>query len=350
MSVAAVIILNYNGVHFLEQFLPSVVRYSEGHRIIVADNASTDTSLTFLAETYPQVEVMAFDQNYGFAEGYNRALASVENAYSILLNSDVEVTPHWIEPILSIMEADAQIVACQPKVRAYHQRELFEHAGAAGGYIDLLGYPFCRGRIIDYIEKDTGQYDDIVPVFWATGACFFAHTETYRRLGGFDALFHAHMEEIDLCWRIQAAGFKVCYQPQSVVYHVGGGTMPVTNPRKTYLNFRNSTGMLYKNTPYSQLLWKVSLKLALDLVAALRFYAIGKSKEGRAVLQAVTDFIKYRERWKESREKVPKKMAYKAGVMMPRLLVIERYLRKRKLFTQLKSIKVNSTTADCDSF
>ena len=335
MSVAAVIILNYNGVHFLEQFLPSVVAYSQGHRIIVADNASTDNSLNFLAEHYPQVEIMAFSQNYGFAEGYNRALATIDNSYSILLNSDVEVTPHWIEPVLSLMQSDSDIVACQPKVRAYHRKEYFEHAGAAGGYIDILGYPFCRGRVIDHLEKDTGQYDDIVPVFWATGACFFTHTETYRRLGGFDPLFHAHMEEIDLCWRIQAAGFKICYQPKSLIYHVGGGTMPASNPRKTYLNFRNSTGMLYKNTPYSQLGWKVVLKLGLDLVAALRFYAIGKDQEGKAVLKAVRDFVWHRRRWKESREKVPKKMGYKSGVMMPRLIVAERYIKKRKTFSSL---------------
>ena len=335
MNPAAVIILNYNGVHFLEQFLPSVVEHSEGHRIIVADNASTDNSLDFLAQTYPQVEVMAFDHNYGFAQGYNHALESIDNRYSILLNSDVEVTPHWIEPVLELMEADPRIVACQPKVRAYHQKEYFEHAGAAGGYIDTLGYPSCRGRIIDQVEKDTGQYDDAVPVFWATGACFFAHTETYRRLGGFDALFHAHMEEIDLCWRIQAADLKIYYQPQSTVYHVGGGTMPVTNPRKTYLNFRNSTGMLYKNTPSRQLWWKVPLKMALDVVAALHFYGTGKKKEGKAVLRAVADFIKYRKRWKESRSKVPKKVGYKAGVMMSQLLVVNRYVRRKKTFSSL---------------
>ena len=335
MDSAAVIILNYNGVHFLEKFLPSVVQHSAGHRLIVADNASTDNSLAFLAETYPQVEVMAFDHNYGFAQGYNKALSTIDNRYSILLNSDVEVTAGWIEPVLTLMENDPQIVACQPKVRAYHRKEYFEHAGAAGGYIDTLGYPFCRGRIFDSLEKDTGQYDDVIPVFWATGACFFARTDTYRQLGGFDALFHAHMEEIDLCWRIQAADLKIYYQPQSVVYHVGGGTMPVTHPRKTYLNFRNSTGMLYKNTPSGQLGWKLCLKLGLDLVAALRFYIAGKGKEGQAVLRAITDFIKHRKDWQESRRKVPKKIKSKPGVMMPRLLVVERYLKGKKVFSEL---------------
>ena len=335
MSPAAVIILNYNGVHFLEQFLPSVVEHSVGHRIIVADNASTDRSLDFLAEAYPQVEVMAFDQNYGFAQGYNHALEAIDNRYSILLNSDVEVTPHWIEPVVELMDADPQIVVCQPKVRAYYRKEYFEHAGAAGGYVDLLGYPFCRGRIIDQVERDTGQYDDVVPVFWATGACFFAHTETFRRLGGFDALFHAHMEEIDLCWRIQAANLKIYYQPRSTVYHVGGGTLPTTNPRKTYLNFRNSLGMLYKNVPSSQLWWKIPLKIGLDVVAALRFYGIGKSQEGRAVLRAIADFMKNRKEWKVHRENVPKKIGDRAGLIMPRLLVVERYLRKKKTFASL---------------
>ena len=335
MSAAAVIILNYNGVRFLEQFLPSVTNYSTGHRIIVADNASTDSSLDFLAAEYPEIEVFAFDENYGFAQGYNLALAKVDNQYSILLNSDVEVTPRWIEPVLALMESDPKIVACQPKIRAYHQKEYFEHAGAAGGYIDTLGYPFCRGRIIDQVEKDTGQYDDVVPVFWATGACFFAHTETYRRLGGFDALFHAHTEEIDLCWRMQAADLKIYHQPQSVVYHVGGGTMPATNPRKTYLNFRNSTGMLYKNTPSRQLWWKITLKIGLDLLAALRFYISGNRKDGKAVRQAVADFVRNRKKWKASRANVPKKLGSKAGVMMSRLLVIERYLKKKKTFSAL---------------
>ena len=335
MDPAAIIILNYNGAHFLEKFLPSVVEHSAGHRLIVADNGSTDNSLPFLSKVYPQIEVMAFDQNYGFAQGYNKALRTIDNEYSILLNSDVEVTAGWIDPVLKLMRSDPTIVACQPKVRAYHRKSYFEHAGAAGGYIDPLGYPFCRGRIIDVVEEDTGQYDDVVPVFWATGACFFAHTETYRRLGGFDALFHAHMEEIDFCWRIQAANLKIMYQPQSLIYHVGGGTMPVTHPRKTYLNFRNSTGMLYKNVPTAQLWWKLPLKLMLDGVAALRFFTEGKRQEGSMVVRAMADFIRYRKSWKASRQRVPKKMSSRPATMLPRLLVAERYLRKKKVFSAL---------------
>jgi GT2 family glycosyltransferase len=334
MSSAAVIILNYNGAHFLKKFLPSVVAHSQGHRLIVADNASTDHSLSFLAEEYPQVEVLSFDQNHGFAQGYNLALQNIDNPYSVLLNSDVEVTVGWIAPVLDAMERDPRVVAAQPKVRSYHQPNYFEHAGAAGGYIDYLGYPFCRGRIVDHLEPDAGQYDDPVPVFWASGACFFVRTEVFRQLGGFDPLFHAHMEEIDLCWRLQAANYKICYEPRSVVLHVGGGTMPATNPRKTYLNFRNSTGMLYKNTPRASLWPRVLLKLGLDGVAALRFLLQGKRPDAQAVLRAVLDFARQYRAWKRSRSRVAQKLG-SAPVMMPRLLVVERYLRGKKLFSAL---------------
>ena len=335
MSSAAVIILNYNGVHFLEKFLPSVVAHSTGHQLIVADNASTDNSLAFLADAYPQVEVLSFDQNHGFAQGYNLALRDIDNPYSVLLNSDVEVTAGWIDPVLEMMESDPQVVAAQPKVRSYHQPDHFEHAGAAGGYIDRLGFPFCRGRIVDQVERDEGQYDNPVPVFWASGACFFVRTEVFRQLGGFDPLFHAHMEEIDLCWRMQAANYQVCYQPQSVVYHVGGGTMPATNPRKTYLNFRNSTGMLYKNTPQQQLWPRVLLKLSLDGVAAGRFLLQGKLPDAQAVLRAMRDFLCRRSDWKNSRDQVPQKLG-ESPVMMTRLLLVERFLKGRKLFSDLK--------------
>ena len=335
MSSAAVIILNYNGVHFLEKFLPSVVAHSAGHRLIVADNASTDNSLAFLADAYPQIEVLPFAQNHGFAQGYNLALCDIDNPYSVLLNSDVEVTAGWIEPVLELMERDDQVVAAQPKVRSYHQPDHFEHAGAAGGYIDRLGFPFCRGRIVDQVERDAGQYDNSVPVFWASGACFFVRTEVFRKLGGFDPLFHAHMEEIDLCWRMQAADYQICYQPQSVVYHVGGGTMPATNPRKTYLNFRNSTGMLYKNTPQQQLWPRVLLKLSLDGVAAGRFLLQGKLPDAQAVLRAIRDFLRRHSDWKNSRDQVPQKLG-ESPVMMPRLLLVERFLKGRKLFSDLK--------------
>lgn len=337
MTQAAVIILNYNGLHFLKQFLPSVTNYSAGHRVIVADNGSTDASLDFLREHYPEVEIMAFQENYGFAKGYDEALKLIDNKYSILLNSDVEVTENWIDPLISFMETDDKIVACQPKIRAYHQKDSFEHAGAAGGFIDMIGYPFCRGRILDTIEKDNGQYDDICKVFWVTGACFFVKTEIYRQLGGFDSIFHAHMEEIDLCWRINGAGYCIFFHPGSTVYHVGGGTMPVTNPKKTYLNFRNSTGMLYKNASTSTIWWKVPFKILIDLLAAFKFLWDGKLKDAQAVVIANIHFLTNFKHWKERRHN-NKKSEFREvkDTVYPGLLVFERYVKKRKYFSQLK--------------
>ncbi|MGD1894581.1 MAG: glycosyltransferase family 2 protein [Cyclobacteriaceae bacterium] len=347
MESAAIIILNYNGVHFLEQFLPSVVASSAGHRLIVADNASTDASLEFLQKNYPTVEIFAFEENYGFAEGYNQALNLVDNTYSILLNSDVEVTPGWIEPVLNLMEQDVSIAACQPKVKAFHQKSHFEHAGAAGGYIDQLGYPFCRGRIIDLTEEDKGQYDNIVPIFWATGACFFVRTQVYKSMGGFDASFFAHMEEIDFCWRLQRAGYKLYYHPQSVVYHVGGGTMPATNPRKTYLNFRNSTVMLYKNEKIISLLWKLPAKLGLDLLAMLYFRIQGKSQDGQAVWRAVVDFLGKFRQWKRPANHIQLVNRSTPFVMMKSLLVWERYFHGKKYFRELSfANRFNNTRWD----
>lgn len=336
MVQASVIILNYNGVHFLEKFLPSVVRYSQGHRVIVADNGSTDRSVSFLKAHYPMVETILFHQNYGFAKGYNEALRHIKTPYSILLNSDVEVTPQWIEPVLEMMEQNPNIAACQPKILSYEQKEYFEHAGAAGGYIDLIAYPFCRGRILDIIEKDKGQYDDVVPIFWATGACFFARTEIFRKLGGFDKIFYAHMEEIDLCWRMNALGYEIYYQPKSLVYHVGGGTMPVSNPRKTYLNFRNSTGMLFKNATLSQLLWKMPLKLTLDLLAAFKFFLDKKPKDGKAVLQSITSFLGNLGKWIKHRRKVSVRLRERHKSILPGLLVGERYIKGKRYFSELK--------------
>lgn len=335
MVQASVIILNYNGVHFLEKFLPSVVNYSQGHRVIVADNGSTDHSISFLKAYYPMVEIIPFQQNFGFAKGYNEALKYIETPYSILLNSDVEVTPHWIEPVLEMMEQNASIAACQPKIRSYYQKEYFEHAGAAGGYIDTIAYPFCRGRIFDVVEKDEGQYDDIAPIFWATGACFFARTEIFRKLGGFDEIFHAHMEEIDLCWRMHALGYDIYYQPKSLVYHVGGGTMPVSNPKKTYLNFRNSTGMLFKNAPIGQLWWKMPLKVLLDLMAALKFFLDKKPEDGKAVLQSITSFLGNLKKWRVHRGKVTARLR-KHKHILPGLIVSERYIKGKKYFSELR--------------
>ncbi|MCB0509691.1 MAG: glycosyltransferase family 2 protein, partial [Bacteroidetes bacterium] len=255
MKRVAIVILNWNGKHWLEKFLASVLTYSDPSfcDVIVADNASTDNSLEFLKENFPDVQTIVFEKNHGFTGGYNRALKSLEHEYFVLLNSDIEVSKNWIEPIIRLMDGDKLIAACQPKILDYNKRDYFEYAGASGGYIDFLGYPFCRGRIFDALEKDEGQYDDAKRVFWASGACLFVRSEVYKKLGGLDEYFFAHMEEIDLCWRMQNEGYHVWVEPLSKVYHVGGGTLQSDSPKKTYLNFRNNLFLILKNYDF----WKV---------------------------------------------------------------------------------------------
>ncbi|WP_037361386.1 glycosyltransferase family 2 protein [Asinibacterium sp. OR53] len=266
----AVVILNYNGRHYLEQFLPSVLASTyPGVRVVVADNASTDDSLEYLRNSFPGVEVLTHDTNEGFAGGYNWALRLVKADYYVLLNSDVCVTPGWIEPVISLMETDAKIAACQPKLLSYKEPGMFEYAGAAGGWIDSLGYPFSRGRIFDVCEPDEQQYNDTIPVFWASGAAMFIRAELYHAMGGLDASFFAHQEEIDLCWRLQLAGYKIMSCPASVVYHVGAGTLP-RGGRKVFLNFRNNLLMLHKNLPWNEKIWKLPLRLVLDGVSAIK--------------------------------------------------------------------------------
>ena len=266
----AVVILNYNGRHYLEQFLPSVLASTyPALKVVVADNASTDDSLAFLQQSFPGVEALTHDTNEGFAGGYNWALRLVKADYYVLLNSDVCVTPGWIEPVIGVMESDAKIAACQPKLLSYKEPGMFEYAGAAGGWIDSLGYPFSRGRIFDVCEPDEQQYNDTIPVFWASGAAMFIRAELYHAMGGLDASFFAHQEEIDLCWRLQLAGYKIMSCPASVVYHVGAGTLP-RGGRKVFLNFRNNLLMLHKNLPWNEKLWKLPLRLVLDGISAIK--------------------------------------------------------------------------------
>ena len=255
MMKVSVVILNWNGCDMLRTFLPSVVRCSKSGQVevCVADNGSTDASVEMLREEFPCVRIIVLDQNHGFADGYNLALQQVEAEYVVLLNSDVEVTEHWLEPMISYLDAHPEVAACQPKIRSQRQKEYFEYAGAAGGFIDKYGYPFCRGRVMEVVEKDEGQYDTILPVFWATGAALFIRLADYREAGGLDGRFFAHMEEIDLCWRLRSRGRKIVCIPQSTVYHVGGATLKKENPRKTFLNFRNNLVMLYKNLPDEEL-------------------------------------------------------------------------------------------------
>lgn len=272
MDKVAVVILNWNGKKLLEQFLPSVISSSAPYaRIYVADNASTDDSLAFLKTSFPEVSVIAMDQNRGFASGYNIALSEVKAEYFVLLNSDVEVTPGWIEPIIELMDSRPEIAACQPKIRAQRQKDEFEYAGAAGGFLDKWGYPFCRGRIFHIFEKDQGQYDDVHEIFWASGAAMFVRSNLYFEAGGLDEDFFAHMEEIDLCWRLKNMGYLVYYHPRSLVYHVGGGTLTMGTPRKTYLNFRNNLQLMSKNLPKRKFIPLIFLRLVLDGIAALSF-------------------------------------------------------------------------------
>lgn len=294
MKKVAVVILNWNGIKHLKTFLPSVIQHSQEEEveIIIADNGSTDNSVDFIQKTYPEIKILKFEKNYGFAEGYNRALAQINTEYYLLLNSDVEVTPHWIDPMLDLLKQHPEAAACQPKIRSYQNREFFEHAGAAGGYMDRYGYPFCRGRILDHIEQDHGQYDQETEIFWATGACLLIRASLFKKSGGFDPDFIAHMEEIDLCWRIKNQGYKILYAPQSIVYHFGGGSLPYNSPRKVFLNFRNNLMMLYKNLPAGQHVRILFLRMILDGLAAIVFLFHRQWSFFYAVLQAHGSFYR----------------------------------------------------------
>ncbi len=283
----AVVILNWNGKKWLEKFLPGVMEYSAGlAEVIIADNASSDGSLEYLHLSHPQVRIIKLDKNHGFATGYNLALNQTEADYFVLLNSDIEVTPNWISPVIELMETDPMIAACQPKILSYYEKSKFEYAGAAGGFIDRFGYPFCRGRLFQEIETDTGQYDQPVEVFWATGACMFVRAEVFRQLGGFDDDFFAHMEEIDFCWRARNRGYRILYTPGSKIFHIGGGTLPKNNSRKTYLNIRNNIIMLYKNLEPGQLFTVLAARIILDYIAAFKFLIDGGIKDMWAVIRA----------------------------------------------------------------
>lgn len=282
----AVVILNWNGRSFLEKFLPAVIKYSSGSQIIVADNQSSDDSVAFLKKNYPQVSIIVNPSNDGFSKGYNLALKQVNSQYYILLNSDVEVTENWIEPIIQLMDSDSKIAACQPKILDYKQCSKFEYAGASGGFIDKYGYPFCRGRIFNVLEEDKGQYDAALEVFWATGACMFVRAEAFWKVNGFDDDYFAHMEEIDVCWRMKNIGYSIFVEPKSVVFHVGGGTLNKLSPRKTFLNFRNNLITLTKNSDAPFLAFKILYRMILDGVAAFKFLFEGHGAHFIAVLKA----------------------------------------------------------------
>jgi GT2 family glycosyltransferase len=293
MTKLAVVILNWNGLNFLRKFLPMVIEHSvlENIEVIVVDNGSTDGSSDYLKTQQPQIRLICFDQNYGFAPGYAKALRMIDAEYYLLLNSDVEVTPNWLAPLIELMDSDVTIAACMPKIKAFGQKEFFEYAGAAGGFIDLFGYPFCRGRILSSIEKDLGQYDTPVEIFWASGACMLVRASAYFEAGELDSDFFAHMEEIDLCWRFKRLGYKIVYCCQSKVYHVGGGTLPNNNPHKLYLNYRNNLFLLCKNQPGHELLIVLPIRIMFDLLSAL-LYIPSSFVYFKSVIRAHLSFLK----------------------------------------------------------
>ncbi|MEY2916849.1 MAG: hypothetical protein RIS73_563 [Bacteroidota bacterium] len=331
----AIVILNWNGKKFLQQFLPSVIASLYfNKRVIVADNASTDDSVTFLKQHYPQIEILQNSNNEGFAKGYNTALKQVKSDYYVLLNSDVEVTENWITPIIDLMESDTTIAACQPKLLDWNNKRKFEYAGASGGWMDRFGYPFTRGRVFDICELDMGQYDTVQQCFWASGAALFIKASVYHELGGLDEYFFAHQEEIDLCWRLQLAGYKIYVQPAAVVYHVGGGTLPKGNSKKTYLNFRNNLIMLAKNLSLANALWKIPVRLMLDALAAWKELLTGDSGYYRAVLKAHVHFF----RWMlfEKKQSIfPVKKAGKLKGWYNRSIVWQYFIKNKKTFLEI---------------
>ena len=338
----AVVILNWNGAKLMEEFLPSVMDYSPAElaEVIVADNGSTDASVDMLKEKFPAVRIIQLDKNYGFAEGYNQALKQIDNEYTVLLNSDVEVTPGWLDAPLAAMEADSTIVAAQPKIRAQRNKDYFEYAGAAGGYMDIYGYPYCRGRLLHVVEKDEGQYDTPADILWATGACLFIRTTIYKEVGGLDAGFFAHQEEIDMCWRLRSRGYRLVCTPQSVVYHVGGATLQVESPRKTFLNFRNNLLMLYKNLPEKDLKHVMRARFWLDYIAATKFLLCGHVQNAKAVYEARKAFFDMKPEYAEKRrENLAKTTLDTIPELMRSSLIIGFYLKGKKKFTDIHNRK-----------
>ena len=333
----AVVILNWNGEAMLRRFLPTVVRYScDEAEIWVADNASDDASVQLLREHFPSVRLIQLDKNYGFAEGYNRALAQIEAEYYVLLNSDVEVTHHWLTPLVEYMDAYPDVAACQPKLHSEANRDYFEYAGASGGFIDRYGYPFCRGRIFNTVEEDNGQYDYIIDILWATGACMLIRSADYREVHGLDGRFFAHNEEIDLCWRLRQRGRRIVCIPESEVYHVGGGTLPKSNPTKTFLNFRNNLTMLYKNLPDGELKGVMRVRRVLDYVAALKMLVADRSwADFKAVVKARRAFYRWRHNFDDDRREIGRTRTAGPSERVGYSILWQYYVKGRKTFSRL---------------
>ena len=334
MTSIAVVILNYNGEKLLRQFLPSVIKYSSEADIFVADNGSSDQSLEILHTQYPEVKTLALGNNYGFCGGYNLALRQINATYYVLLNSDVEVTKDWLSPLREVLDERPEVAAVQPKILSYANRQLFEYAGAGGGFVDALGYPFCRGRVFDHVEEDRGQYDDQRPVFWTSGACMMIRSQKFHEHNGFDADLFAHMEEIDLCWKLNRSGNVVYYSGKSHVYHLGAGTLGYHHPRKTYLNFRNGLSMVFKHLGTFELMFKLPSRLVLDWLAAVFFLLNGEGKNCRSVFRAHVDFFRQIRSLMKKRRKIREHHpVYPRANIHPGLIIFDYYLLKRKTAT-----------------
>jgi GT2 family glycosyltransferase len=332
----AIVILNWNGKSLLEKFLPSVVSSVYPNlQIIVGDNGSTDDSIAFIKTNYPEIEIIENAQNYGFAGGYNQVLERVNADYYVLLNSDVEVPANWIAPVINLMESDEKIAIAQPKIKWQVNQNLFEYAGAAGGFVDVYGYPFCRGRIFDQLEADNGQYNENMDIFWASGAAFFIKSSIWKEVGGLDADLFAHMEEIDLCWRLKNLGYRIVCCSASEVFHVGGGTLNAINPYKTYLNFRNNLIIMQKNLPKSEAYWKIFLRMWLDFVAWFQFLLKGKIKFSMAITRAHFHFFKQVNKTATKRTDQQISLKKLSGVY-PKSIVFEYFVKKIKNFSELK--------------
>ncbi len=334
----AIVILNWNGARYLEQFLPILLKHTPAllAKIYVADNASTDNSIKLLQDNFQAIQIIQLDKNYGFAGGYNRALAQIEAEYYVILNSDVEVTKGWLQAMIDYLDTHRDVAACQPKVLDYKNRHLFEHAGAAGGFLDYLGYPFCKGRILASVEKDEGQYDEAADIFWATGACLIIRAQLFHQLGGFDDDFFAHMEEIDLCWRLRSRNHRIVCIPESKIYHVGGGTLQVENPQKTYLNFRNNLLMLYKNLAKSKVFPVLFIRFFLDYIAAFQLFITGKPKNAWAVFRARIAYQKMRPKFKQKRLNNLQASTHDAiPEIIDKSIILNYYLKGKKKFSEL---------------
>jgi GT2 family glycosyltransferase len=334
MTSTAVVILNYNGEKLLKQFLPSVVAHSQGAAVIVADNGSTDQSIKILKTEFPSVKIIALDKNYGFCGGYNKVLQQLKASYYVLLNSDVEVTQGWLDPLVDLLDQNANVAAVQPKILSYHDRKKFEYAGAAGGFIDALGYPFCRGRILSTVEEDTGQYNDEREIFWATGACFMIRSEVYHRFNGLDEDLFAHMEEIDLCWKMIRASHKIYFSGKSTVYHLGAGTLGYERAQKTYLNFRNGLILIFKHLDGSELVYKIPFRIILDWIAAFMFLLKGKFNNAGSILKAHFHFLRDLGAHRTKRREIQKTHpSYSRTNVYSGLILFDYYLRNRKTFS-----------------